>query len=307
MKRLLIILISLFTLHYCMAQNTEAENTLKEQNADTLSGWIKGGTFSINTSQTSLTNWAAGGQSSVSVSGLLSVSADHHGDKTLWENSLDLGYGNVWQGKTTGWRKTDDKVDFTSKLGLKASEKLYYAALANFKTQMAPGYKYPDDSTVISRILAPGYLLGALGIDYKPNESFNAFIAPLTLKMTIVNDEDLSEDGAFGVEPGKKLYNQFGAYIRLFGKKTLMENVVFQSKLDLFSNYIHKPQNIDVSWETLLSMKVNKFISATLSTHLLYDDDIKIPVDTNDDGITDKTGPRVQFKEVLAVGFSVIF
>ena len=86
-----------------------------------------------------------------------------------------------------------------------------------------------------------------------------------------------------------------------------MENVVFQTKLDLFSNYLNKPQNIDVSWETLLSMKVNKFISATLSTHLLYDDDIKIAVDTDDDGVTDKTGPRIQFKEVLAVGFSLIF
>jgi hypothetical protein len=172
---------------------------------------------------------------------------------------------------------------------------------------MAPGYNYPDDSTVISRFLAPGYLIGALGIDYKPNESFTAFVAPLTLKMTMVNDGDLSDEGAFGVEPGKRTYGEFGAYVRLFGKKTIMENVVFQTKLDLFSNYLHNPQNIDVSWETLLSMKVNHFISTTLSTHLVYDDDIKIPVDSNDDGITDKTGPRIQFKEVLAVGFSLIF
>ncbi|HJZ39090.1 MAG TPA: hypothetical protein VJ203_01855 [Bacteroidales bacterium] len=54
-------------------------------------------------------------------------------------------------------------------------------------------------------------------------------------------------------------------------------------------------------------MKVNKYISATLSTHLLYDDDIDIEIDNNDDGITDETGPRIQFKEVLAIGFSFIF
>jgi len=307
MKKALILALSLFALHFCEAQTAEPEMELKEQSADTLTGWVKGGTLSINTTQTSLTNWAAGGQSSVSLSGLLSVFANKHMEKALWENSMDLGYGNVRQGKETGWRKTDDKIDFSSKLGIKATGNLYYAALLNFKTQMAPGYSYPDDSTVISRFLAPGYLLTGLGIDYQKSENFTVFIAPFTLKMTFVNDEVLSDAGAFGVDPGKKLYSEFGAYVRFFGKQTLMENVVFQTKLDLFSNYLHNPQNIDVSWETLLSMKVNKFISATLSTHLLYDDDIKIPVDTNDDGEPDKTGPRVQFKEVLAVGFSIIF
>jgi hypothetical protein len=75
----------------------------------------------------------------------------------------------------------------------------------------------------------------------------------------------------------------------------------------LFSDYLENPQNIDASWEVLISMKVNKYISTTLSTHLLYDDDIDIAVDTNNDGITDRFVPRTQFKEVLGVGFSYKF
>jgi hypothetical protein len=289
------------------SQTTETEKQIKGQKADTINGWKKGGMINISTSQVSLTNWAAGGQSSVSLGSLLSLFANNKHEKSLWENYLDIGYGTLKQGKDAGWRKTDDKIDFTSKFGLNANEKLYYAALVNFKTQMTNGYNYPNDTTKISGFLAPGYLLGAIGLDYRPGENFTAFFAPLTLKMTFVNDDVLADAGAFGIDPGDHVRSEFGGYLRVYLKKDLMENITFQTKLDLFSNYLHNPQNIDVSWESLLSMKVNKFISAILSTHLLYDDDIDIAIDNNDDGIVDEVGPRIQFKEVLAIGLSMKF
>jgi len=162
-------------------------------------------------------------------------------------------------------------------------------------------------------------LLGAIGLDYKPIDNFTAFFAVFTAKVTFVNDQTLANAGAFGVKPatydlagnlltaGKNVRSEFGGYIRLFYKKNLVENITLQTKLDLFSNYLETPQNIDVSWEVLISMKINKYISAILSTHLPYDNDIDIAVDTNNDGITDKTGPRTQFKEVFGVGFSYKF
>ncbi len=314
MKKLFVLLIFIALKPNGHAQQSSLKGQMPEiagrfptENTDTLKGWHQGGTVNINTNQTSLTNWAAGGQSSVSFGGLLSLYAHYQDEKKIWDNNLDIGYGSMKQDKKTGWRKTDDKIDISSTFGLKATEKLYYALLLNFKTQMTRGYNYPDDSTVISKFLAPGYLLTSLGIEYKPGEFFNAIIAPFTLKMTFVNDDGLSDAGAFGVGPGKKAYSEFGGYIRLTGKKELMENIMFQTKLDLFSNYLNNPQYIDVNWETLLSMKVNQYISATLSTQLIYDHDIDIAIDENDDGIIDETGPRVQFKEVLAVGLSIIF
>lgn len=307
MKKMISSVVLLLFVAGAFSQTTEAEKQLKIQKADTITGWKKGGMINISSSQVSLTNWAAGGQSSVSLGGLLSLFANNKLEKSLWENYLDIGFGTMKQGKDAGWRKTDDKIDFTSKFGLNANEKLYYAALVNFKTQMTKGYNYPNDTTKISGFLAPGYLLGAIGLDYRPSENFTAFFAPLTLKMTIVNDDVLADAGAFGIDPGDHVRSEFGGYLRVFLKKDLMENITFQTKLDLFSNYLHNPQNIDVSWESLLSMKVNKFISATLSTHLLYDDDIDIAIDNNDDGIVDKVGPRVQFKEVLAIGLSMKF
>ena len=146
------------------SQITDAEKQLKTQVADSVMGWKKGGVININTSQTSLTNWAAGGQSSVSVNGLLSLHAHNKKEKSLWENYLDLGYGSLKQ-KGGDWWKTDDRIDFTSKYGLKATKNLYYAALLNFKTQMTPGFNYPNDSVKISDFLCSR--LSAVGNWYR--------------------------------------------------------------------------------------------------------------------------------------------
>jgi hypothetical protein len=296
-------------------QVTEGEKNLRSLPADTTQGWKKGGIIAVNLAQTSLTNWAAGGQNSVASNGIFSVFANYKRYKTVWDNSLDLGYGLLKQGKNEAFRKTDDKVDLLSKYGHLAFKNFYYAALFNFKTQMAPGYNYPDVTNKISDLFAPAYLTLALGLDYKPNAYFSAFIAPVTAKFTFVNDKNLSDSGAFGVKPGNKSLSEFGGYLRVIFTKNdfkneFLKNVSFTSKIDLFSNYIKKPQNIVVNWETLIALKVNKFISANLSTQLIYDDKIKVPFDKNGDGIIqpgESVGSKVQFKEILGVGISYKF
>lgn len=292
------------------AQVTDSEKNLRTLPADTTEGWKKGGVFSLNLAQTSLTNWASGGQNSFAVNGLLSTFANYKMGKTSWVNSLDMGYGLIKQG-SVGYRKTDDKFDFLSKYGYEAFKNFYYAGLLNFRTQMAPGYKYNDaGNEKISDLFAPAYLVLALGLDYKPNTHFSAFIAPVTLKITIVNDQVLSDAGAFGVSPGDKSLTEFGGYLRAIYtrndfKSEFLKNVTFTTKVDLFSNYTKKPQNIVVNWETLIAFKVNKFLSANINTQLVYDDKIKVPVTRNGENIS--IGSLVQFKEILGVGFSYNF
>ncbi len=293
-------------------QVTEGEKNLRTLSADTTLGWKKGGVFAVNLAQTSLTNWAAGGENSIAINGIFSAFANLNQGKSRWDNSLDIGYGILRQGSKENklTRKTDDKIDFLSKYGREAFKNFYYAALLNFKTQMTEGkdYKDPEDPKKISNRFAPAYLLFAVGMDYKPNANFSAFIAPLTAKFTFVNDEDLSAIGAFGVTPGKKSRGEIGGYVRAIYTKNdfqgeFMKNVSFTTKIDLFSNYAHNPQNIDVSWETLIGMKVNKYITVNFNTHLLYDDDIKIQVPEGEGSV----GSLVQFKEIFGVGFSYNF
>jgi len=298
-----------------IAQVTEAEKKLRAVNADTIMGWKKGGLFALNLAQTSLTNWAAGGQNSAAVNGIFSAFANYKRGKSAWDNSLDIGYGILKQGKDASPMKTDDKFDLFSKYGREAFKNFYWSGLMNFRTQMRPGYKYPDTENKISDLFSPAYLLLAAGMDYKPNPYFSVFIAPLTGKFTFVNDAELSAAGAFGVTPGQNSRSEFGGYLRaIFSKNDFkdefMKNVAFTSKIDLFSNYGHNPQNIDITWENLIGLKVNKFISVNFNTVLMYDDDIKVPVDRNGNGefeSTEAPGPRTQFKEILGVGFSYKF
>lgn len=291
------------------SQVTESEKTLKTETGNTTEGWKFGAVANINVSQTALVNWAAGGESSIALNGIFSAFANYRKGNSSWDNSLDIGYGLLNQGKTNEFRKTDDKLDILSKYGRKAFKDFYYAGLINFKTQFSPGYNYTVTPYVkTSNLLAPAYLIGAIGLNYQPNSYFNAFVAPATGRLTIVNDDDLSAIGAFGVTPGEKLKSEFGGYIRAIYsrndfKSELLKNVSLTSKIDLFSNYLNNPQNIDVSWENLIALKVNKYIVVSLNTHLLYDADIKF--DTDADGTLDIA--LVQFKEILGIGFSYKF
>lgn len=290
------------------------------QKADTIKYWKKGGLISINFAQSIFTNWAAGGENAISATSLFNAFANYKTDQNTWDNSIDLAYGMLQSGHGA-LRKNEDKIDLSSKYGRNTFLKnWYYSALINFKSQFANGYNSPDDTVIISRFMAPAYIIGALGLDYKPNEYFSLFISPASSKTTIVNDQRLADAGAFGVEEaeydlngikikdGKLVRTEVGAYFRITYKKDIVKNVNLGTKLELFNNYLDNPQNIDVNWEMLIGMKVNKYLSASITTQVIYDHDIPVPVERTINGMkVAGTGPRLQFKEVLSIGFSYKF
>lgn len=295
---------------------------------DTVKHWTFGGFASLQLNQVALMNWNAGGESSFSGTALAQGFANYKKDKWVWENRLDLGYGLVHT-KSLGWQKNEDKIDFLSKAQRGIGKSTFsYASELNFKTQFAPGYRLPDDSTVVSRFMAPGYLLLTVGINWKPLEWLSFYLSPATGKFTFVLDETLSDQGAFGVDTGGIVNAEFGAYFRMGLKKDIMKNITLQTDLNLFNNYTDDdPVNrgkIDVDWQTSINMKVNKWITVSLFTHMIYDYDIKqlvfdgdTPVwqtDANGQFITNEDGDKIQkrdallqFKEVLGVGLSYKF
>ncbi len=277
----------------------------------TVNGWKKGGFLALNFNQVSLTNWAAGGESALSATALGNAFVKYRKNDLYFESVLDAGFGFITT-KTESLRKNEDKIELNAKFGKKAKGKFYYAGMLNFRTQMAPGYNFPNDSTVISRFLAPGFLSLALGLDYKPNDWFSMFISPATGRSTFVLDTALSNLGQFGVTPGNNVRFEFGAYLRARLQKDLIKNVSVVSNLQLFNNYSDpiKPQraNIDVNWENLILIKANKWLTTSIFTNLIYDHDVQIPVEREVDGVkVIGNGPRMQFKEVLGIGLSVKF
>jgi hypothetical protein len=249
----------------------------------------------------------------------LSLFANYAKGKTSWENQLDLAYGLTKIGKAK-LQKNEDKIEFNSKYGLQSGQsKFYYTFLFNFKSQFADGFTHPEDSVAVSKFGSPAYVLYSLGIDYKPNDAFSAYFSPVTGKTLLVTDQTIADAGIYGNDPltvdangtithGKKTLTQLGAYLRVTYKKDVMTNVNLQTKLELFSNYLKNPQNIAVNWEVLISMKINKLLTANIGTQMIYDDLISVPVVTNVNGVDVTTlGKRVQFKEVFGLGLAYKF
>ncbi len=294
---------------------------VQAQTPDSTKNWKKGGDAGLNFSQSSFKNWAAGGENALSLTAYTNVFSNYKKGLNAWDNSLSMAYG-VLQSGTSAPRKNEDKIELTSTYGRYAFlKRWYYSAMVNAKSQFADGYTYPNDSTVISRFAAPAYVLLSLGLDYKTTDGvFSLFISPATLKSTFVNDQALANAGAYGVEKaeydafgtmtkqGKLARYELGGYIRAQYKKDIAKNVNLATKLELFSNYLDRPQNIDVNWEVLLNMKINKFLSANIATQMIYDNDIPVSVTREVSGVKVLgTGPRLQFKEVLSLGLAYKF
>lgn len=280
------------------------------QTAD--SSWSKGGKLSLTFNQLSFTNWAAGGENNFGGNGYLNLNAHYKKENRNWDNNLDLAYGMI---KLNGAavRKSEDKIDFYSKYGLNISKNLLASANVNFNTQFSDGYKYPNDSVVVSTFMAPAYLQAGIGLDYKPTKYSSFSFLPFTGRITFVTDQALADLGSYGVEPavfdtnhvvikqGKNVKMEFGGALMAIFEKELFKNVSLKSKLQLFTNYLEEPQNVDVNWDAMLSLKVNKHISSNIGISILYDDNTKI---------TDKhgnSGPRTQIKQTFGIGLALDF
>lgn len=284
------------------ALKSDADKKIKKDDTDTSSkDWKKGGIYSLNISQGSLNNWAAGGDNfSLSINSLLSLYAFYKKDKLSWDNTFDfnLGYVNT---TSLGSRKNDDRFDLLSKYGYALNSKLNLAGLFNLRSQFFKGFTFDNNvKTFSSDFMAPGYLLLSAGLDYKPTQNLSIFISPVTARWVIVRDTALSNKGAYGVAPGKRSNLEFGAFATINYMKELSKNITYKGRLDLFSNYRRNPQNIDLFMSNTLNAKISKVISATWGVDLIYDDDVRLFGPNN-------TAPGLQVKSIVGIGLLVKF
>jgi Protein of unknown function (DUF3078). len=263
--------------------------------------WTKGMLTQLGFSQVSLTNWAAGGTSSVAFNAYINVHDNYAKGNVYWDNRAQVSYGFL-QSFDHGYRKSDDKIILDSKFGYKAINKFYASAAFNFRTQISPGFTYPNDTTMVmvSKMLSPAYLSLGIGLDYKPSNKniFTVTFSPLTVNAVIVTAEKLRQ--MYGNQENEAVRWEVGSQLTA-NLKYEYKDFKFHSKLALFSDYLNKPQNIQVYWDVSTDYKLTKYLSASLRTNLIYDDNIHIK---NSKG---ESGPRVQFKEVFSLAFSYTF
>lgn len=292
---------------------SQVKDTLQKKDSIPPKYWKLKAIYGLNGTQSSFVNWNAGGRNNISILGTISASANYTKNNVKWSNDLSIALGGLQyleKNMPESLQKTDDRIDITSNFGMKIKKHVFVSFIGGFKTQMLDGFSFPNDSIRISTFMAPGYVNTALGIDYIKSDNFSVFTSPFAAKMTFVNDQILADAGSFGVEKavfdglgnvitaGKRFRGEFGAYVKLKFNKTVAKNIDLKSKIELFSNYMQNPQNIDINAEALFTFKVNSWFSASLQWSLIYDDDIAIRDSYGN------IGPRTQFKSVLGLGVS---
>ncbi len=289
--------------------------------------WRTNGLFGLNFSQTQLSNWAGGGQNNIAINGLVNYQVIYAKGVHRWESKLDAQFGIIRTGESSIFKKNLDQLLFLTKYNVYAFKKYwFYTAQADYRTQFAPGYVYNNDSIVgraTSDINSPGYIQLSLGLDYKPKDYFSVTLAPLAGKITIVNRQYLADQGAYGVQKaefdtagnvvkaGQRVRYEFGGKLIVRFKREIIKNVTLDSYLDLFSNYLNNPQNIDVVFNNLLNIKLNKYFSFTILSQMIYDNDIVTLKDNNKNGKFDDpgdiNGPRLQMMNTFAFGLTYKF
>lgn len=273
--------------------------------------WTFKGDAGINLSQTSLTNWSAGGESSIAGNALVNLNATYLKNNHKWVSNLNTEYGLTWT-PSNKLNKTVDKLVLNTQYGYALDKKDHWfiSAEADFRTQYDKGYKdvashLADNDTAptyISKIMAPGYLNVSVGVEYHLKSLLDVYVAPAVMRTTFVADKFLSDQGAFGVTPGERYLIQAGLQIQGNVNWEITPKIILSSGLTLFTPYSKDFGNFVVDWDVLLVMKVTSWLNAQIGTTLKYDDKIKT---------TDKNGnvrgPKVQFREMLTIGLAYMF
>ena len=278
---------------------SELARNVKKDTDTSYYNWKQGGSYNFNLSQSSLSNWAAGGDNfNMSLNSYFNYFAYFKKPGQSWDNNLDVNLGFV-QSTSQGGRKNDDRFDLLSKYVYKIDTigKLYLTGLFNFRSQVFDGYSYSGTTAIFtSSFLTPAYLILSAGIDYKPNKELSIFFSPLTSRNTIVLNSKLSALGKYGVEPGKKIYKETGLFVTVNYNNTIAPNIIYRGRVDLFSNYYEKPENINLYMTNFFSFKINKNFTASYSLDLMYDDKIRIfgPL---------KKSPGLQLKSIIGIGY----
>ncbi|MDY8135291.1 DUF3078 domain-containing protein [Aquimarina sp. 2201CG5-10] len=286
MKKTFLTLVLLASTTILCAQEDAKDETPKD-------GWTKTGNISFLFNQSAFNaEWLGGGTSNIAGNLSLSYDFNYRKGKMTWDNKILADYGLTKLKDQEFTRKTNDRFEFNSLLGRQIKEtNWYYSFFLNFKTQFAPGYVFGEDAlgneirTETTHIFSPAYLQAGPGFLWKKSDNLKVNIAPATARLIFVDGDftDVGNDqvaidafnaagGYFGVEANESTRFEFGAAVNAYAKFEIMKNVSMENILNLYSNYLEDPQNVDIDYTANVIMTINKYLSANIAFQAIYDD-----------------------------------
>jgi len=266
----------------------------------TPSNWKSGTLLQVGFSQMALSNWSSGGSSSVALNAYVNIYANYSFEDMFWESRVQVAYGFI-QAFQDRYKKSDDKFIVDSKLGYKAWDMVFASVLLNFKSQMTDGYDFPAnaDPRMVSGPFSPAYLSIGVGVDYKPTKALSLIFSPLTGNLVVVEKQELRKKYGNAIDQPTRL--KLGALFKIDYNKKVYKDINLSSSATFFSDFLGKPENIKVNWDFFVDAKLNKYMSTNIRTNLIYDNDVLI------ENSAGELAPRIQFKEILSIGFSYTF
>ena len=299
----------------------DADTKNSSSSTDTIKNWTFKSLSLVSVAQNVFVNWSAGGESSLSGKAAIDYDLKYKKNKFTFDQSSNLVFGLVgYIDKRV--EKTNDKLNLSIAFSHETSKKWSLTNLITLKTQFANGYKYPNDSTLISTFFAPAYLTISLGFKYDPNDKFQLFLSPVSGKITFVMNDELANRGSFGVKkavvdssgniisPGKHFHGEVGLNLLTSYKAELMKNIKLNTALTLYNNYldfdIKNRWNIDVDFDTRVVFSINNIFSTILYVHLKYDHNTQFPnYDiVNGEKIQISESPKLQINESFGLGIT---
>ncbi|MFV8269126.1 DUF3078 domain-containing protein [Flavobacterium sp. GT2N3] len=262
MKKIAVSFVFFFILISVSAQETAR---------DTTKFWTKKGNISLLFNQSAYNKqWLGGGTSNIAGNFGLNYDFNYKKEDIVWDNKFILAYGLTKIKGDEKTAKTDDRLELNSLWGKKAKGQWYYSMFFNFKTQMDTGLDKNDEK--ISHFFSPAYFQLGPGMLWKKSNNLSVNFSPATAKLIIVHPHFTEFGPSFGVLQGDSSRFEFGASISAYYKFNIMTNVSVENRLNLYSNYLDNPQNVDVDYQMNVIMKINKYLSANVAVQAIYDD-----------------------------------
>lgn len=315
MKKFLLSIIMIAFVGIAFAQDAAPADTTQPEKPKY---WKFSGLVSFNLTETMQWNWAAGGNNNGNGILATNLKLAYKKDKISWETTFDSDYGWMWTPSTAfKWRKSNDKIIFSTKFGWEFHKTWYLTVMAGFKSHYHDGYEYKigDDKVEVKNYaynwLSPSYSDLSVGIDWKPNDIFTIYLSPIAGRITTVinNDDTLHTLHAkYGVPEDMTYKAELGASFKAGVNYSPIKGLKIISTLTLFTPYISakgKFGNIDVDWDLAISYQFWKVLNVSLGTSLKYYDGVNIEwIDKND---VVHNSARIQFREIIGLGIGYSF
>lgn len=264
------------------------ENIWKELEAPP---WTGEGKFTFLLNQSSYSNWISGGENAVAANIVINYDFNYKKNNLKWDNKIISSFGASYLDKQ-GYRKTDDRFEYNSVLAYNASKKWYVSFFSNFITQYTRGFDYSQEpKRLVSSGLSPAYWSFGPGMFWRKNDNYRINLAPATSRFTFVSD---AFSGQYGVAEGRNSVYGLGFNLSSYLKFKIVDSVTLESIIQIYSDYLDNPQNVDINYQANFAFTISKLITMNLTLHMISDDNAT-------------TGNTFQFRQLFGLGFNYTF